>query len=182
MTLRLLILGVVIGSNNFATTLAMGALGQIGKRRRILLVFALFEFTVPLVGLWLGRGASSFVADRAGWLGPALIAGLGLWTIYEATGDSHDHEKLAHWLTSWSGLFLLAGGLSVDNLVVGFSLGLGGIHPLALATTIMVFSVVFSWVGLQIGERAQRSFEKPAEAVSGALLLGVAWMSWSGWL
>ena len=46
MLLQLLIIGVVIGSNNFATSLALGALGQEDKHRRILIMFGVFEFSI----------------------------------------------------------------------------------------------------------------------------------------
>src|SRR6056297_1180365 len=135
--MSLLILGAVIGANNFSTSLALGALGQERRLWRVLVVFAAFEFTVPLVGLWLGQRLASAVAGHGGWLGPLLLAGLGLWTLFEATRRTRDRETLARRLTDWRGLVLLAAGLSVDNLVVGFGLGLGGTPPLLMATVIM---------------------------------------------
>ncbi|HUG45987.1 MAG TPA: manganese efflux pump, partial [Sphingomicrobium sp.] len=74
MLVELLILGAIIGSNNFATALALGALGQKVRRWRIVLTFGLFEFFIPLLGLWLGQRASGFVAGSVDWLGPALLA------------------------------------------------------------------------------------------------------------
>lgn len=182
MWLELLILGVVVGSNNFATTLALGSLGQNDRRWRILLVFAVFEFGVPLLGLALGRRVSEQIADQVQWLGPLVIAGLGLWTLLVSTRTTPDAEKLARWLLDWRGLILLSAGLSVDNLVVGFGLGMGGVPVLLTATVIMACSVGFAWVGLALGALGRRELESPAEAISGGLLLAVAWMVWLGWL
>jgi len=180
--LELLTLGIVVGSNNFATSLALGSLGQSHRRLRIVLVFAVFEFSVPLVGLALGRRISGQLADRVEWLGPALIAGLGLWTLLVSTRRTADAEKLARWLSSWRGLVALSAGLSVDNLVVGFGLGLGGVPVLLTATVIMLCSATFAWAGLHLGAMGRRHFEAPAEAVSGVLLLAVAGMIALGWL
>lgn len=180
--LELVLLGLVVGSNNFATSLALGSLGQAHRRWRILLVFAVFEFTIPLVGLALGRRASVYLADQVDWLAPVLIAGLGLWTLFEATRNAQDEDRLARWLSSWGGLIMLSAGLSLDNLVVGFSLGLGGVPILVTAAVIMVCSVGFAWTGLRLGASGRRDFEAPAEAVSGLLLLGIAWMIWIGWI
>ncbi len=69
---------------------------------------------------------------------------------------------------------MLAGGLSIDNLIVGFSLGLGSIEPLALASTIALFSVAFTWIGLEMGARAQKSYERFAKIAAGLLLLALA--------
>lgn len=178
--LELLILGIVVGSNNFATSLALGSLGQDDRRLRILVVFAAFEFGVPLLGLALGRRISGQLADNATWLGPLLIAGLGLWTLLVSTRRTPDTRKLARWLSSWRGLFALSAGLSLDNLVVGFGLGLGGMPVVLTATVIMLCSVAFAWIGLRIGAIGRRNFETPAEAFSGLLLLGVAWMILAG--
>ncbi|WP_157668150.1 hypothetical protein [Croceicoccus marinus] len=66
---ELLIFGAVIGSTNCATALAFGPLGMRVCRYRVLPVFGTFEFAPPLFGLWLGRQASSFIAEAAEWLG-----------------------------------------------------------------------------------------------------------------
>jgi len=182
MGLELLVLGIVVGSNNFATTLALGSLGQTDRRWRILLVFAVFEFGVPLLGLALGRSASVYVANQIDWLSPLLIAGLGLWTLLISTRSTRDQKKLARWLSSWRGLVLLSAGLSLDNLVVGFSLGLGQVPIFTTATVIMMCSVAFAWTGLRLGALGRREYESYAEMISGLLLLGVAWMVWTGWL
>lgn len=182
LALQLLILGIVIGSNNFATALALGALGQAERQWRILLMFAGFEFAVPLVGLWLGARISGLVADGMHWLGPALIGGLGVMTLWEATRKPCDNQHLARWLTSWRGLISLSAAMSLDNLIIGFSLGLSGVPPLLTASVIMLCSVSFAWVGLQIGARSRRTFESQSEALSGLLLLAVAVADWVGWL
>ena len=182
MTLDLLILGGVIGSNNFATALALGSLGQRDRQWRILTVFALFEFCVPLAGLWLGARVSGLLAGGLGWLGPALIAALGLWTLRNATGKGHDTHRLGLWLASWRGLVGLAAIMSLDNLVVGFGLGFGGVPALLAASVIMLCSVVFAWIGLQIGARVRRDFQGKAEAGSGLLLIALAAADWLGWL
>jgi len=45
---------------------------------------------------------------------------------------------------------------------------------LLLATTAMVFSVTFAWIGLKLGGRSRRSYEKVTEAITGVLLLALA--------
>lgn len=182
MWIQLLILGMVIGFNNFATALALGALGQEKRLWRILTVFAAFEFGVPLIGLWLGQNASEYLSGKGAWLGPLLLAALGVMTLFQSTRDTRSQKALARKMTTWRGLILLSAGLSLDNLVIGFSLGLGGIPPLAMAATIMVLSVIFAWIGLQIGGRSRRNFESLTEVISGLLLIALALMKWSGLL
>ena len=75
-TLTLAIFGLVIGANNLTVALALGAIGQRRKQGRILLVFAGFEFSVPLIGVWLGQQMAGTLTACADWLGPVLLAGL----------------------------------------------------------------------------------------------------------
>ena len=76
---KLVALAVAIGANNFAASLALGALGQARRWPRVALVFGAMEFTVPLVGIWLGRQAGRWLDGVAAWLGPTLLIGLGVW-------------------------------------------------------------------------------------------------------
>lgn len=182
MSLELLVLGTVIGANNLATALALGALGQAHRRWRIVGVFVLFEFLVPLAGIWMGRQAASAIESWAQWLGPALIATVGLWTIAAVLREDIDAEALARRAADWSGLALLAAMLSLDNLIVGFSLGLGRRDPLLIATTIAIFSAAFSWSGLHVGRFVRETWRRAAEIGSGLLLLGLAAVVALGWI
>ena len=94
-----------------------------------------------------------------------------MWNANDSTfGEESDIDTIA----SWKGLVALATALSVDNLLVGFSIGLGKIEPLALATTIAAFSIVFTQIGIEIGARAASSYERSARLVTGSLLLALA--------
>jgi putative Mn2+ efflux pump MntP len=182
MVVTLAVFGVVIGANNLTVSLSLGAIGQRKRQGRILLVFAGFEFFLPLIGVWLGQQLSGTLAAYTAWLGPALLAGLGIVTLLSARGSRRDRKKLARAVTSWRGLIALSAGLSLDNLVVGFGLGLGGISPLALATVIMCCSVAFAWIGLQVGQRVQRDYEEAGAAITGVFLIVLAGAMLAGWL
>lgn len=169
----LALLGAVIGINNLAIALALGSLGQAHSGLRIVLVFGAFEFTMPLVGLVVGRQLSSVVADQAAWLSPTLLLALGGWTLYGAVSEELDIEELAARAASWGGLLVLSASLSLDNLVVGFSFGLREVSPLVLAALISVFSMAFTAAGLRVGGVAHDSAPRLAGAASGVALLGL---------
>jgi manganese efflux pump family protein len=181
MVLTLAVFGLVIGLNNLTVSLSLGAIGQRKRQRRILSVFAGFEFFVPLIGVWLGRQMAVALTIHTAWLTPALLAGLGAVTLLSARGPRRDREKLGLAVSSWRGLIALSAGLSVDNLLVGFSLGLGGVAPLALAATVMACSVAFAWIGLQVGHRVRRDYEAVGTALTGVLLILLAAASLAGW-
>lgn len=163
-------------------SLTLGGIGGRAYQARILSVFAFYEFTIPLAGVWIGQQVATFIVAWTAWLGPALLAGLGGLAIKAGFGPRRDRAALAEAVTTWRGLMGLSAGLSIDNLVAGFSLGLGGMAPLALALTIMCCSVGFAWAGLRIGEAAHRDLEGPASIGSGVLLIVLAGALLAGWL
>ncbi|MGM0541409.1 MAG: manganese efflux pump MntP family protein [Pseudomonadota bacterium] len=177
-----LILGVVIGSNNLAVALALGALGQATRRFRVMLVFGVFEFVMPLLGIWLGATTARAIGLHTNAVGTALLIILGLLTVIGGVRNRSQDEKLAKHVTQWRGLFFLALALSVDNVVVGFSLGLGHADPLAVATTIACFSVLFTWIGMKLGRESRRNWEQAAKIGAGVLLLGFGVANGMGWL
>lgn len=182
MLARLLILGIAIGSNNLAASLALGALGQKERIRCVVVVFGCFEFAVPLAGLWLGQQSGQWIEGHVHWMAPVMLATLGVWTLWAAWRSKSADKSFARRVTTWGGLFVLAAGLSVDNLVVGFSLGLRESSPLLLAGTIAAFSMGFAWLGMHLGSQARRHWERYAEFGAAALLFGLAGASWLGWI
>ena len=74
----------------------------------------------------------------------------------------------------WVAAIALAAGLSFDNMVAGFSLGLGNREPLMLAASIAAFAMVFSYIGLRLGNLAHTGHRQAARIATGILLLGLA--------
>ncbi|WP_162055661.1 manganese efflux pump MntP [Pontibacter pamirensis] len=182
MLTTLLFSGLVIGSNNLAAALAIGTLGRQARRWRVLLVFGVFEFGMPLVGYWIGEQASTLVGEAASALSVLILLGLAGVAFYAATRPASTDEKMARRLTTWKGLVVLELGLSLDNLVAGFSLGLrpGELSPLLLAAAIAAFSVFYTWLGMWAGGKLAARWQNYAEACAGVLLCALAGMSWFG--
>lgn len=177
-----LILGVVIGSNNLAVALALGAMGQAVHRFRVMLVFGLFEFVMPLIGIVLGAATARVIGLQTNIVGTVLLIGLGLLAVIGGVRNRRQDEKLARYVTHWSGLLFLGLGLSIDNVVVGFSLGIGRADPLAVAATIACFSVMFTWIGMNLGHESRRGWEQAAKIGAGVLLVAFGAANGMGWL
>lgn len=180
--IEFLILGVVIGSNNLAVALALGAMGQASRRFRLMFVFGVFEFVMPLLGIALGALTAPAIGMHANLLGAVLLVALGLLSVIGGVRNRRQDEKLAKYVTQWRGLVFLALGLSIDNVVVGFSLGLGRADPLAVAMTIVGFSVLFTWIGVKLGRKSRRGWEQLAKIGAGLLLVAFGVANGMGWL
>lgn len=170
-TLDLILLGIVIASNNLSFSFSLGALGTNKYHWRIILIFTLVEFTIPLVGMFIGRFLSSYMEEYANIIGSLILVGLGIYTVFIAFRSEKQKEKSLERITSIKGLLLIALGLSLDNLLVGFSLGLGDIKPLELALFIAFFSMLFTFVGLKTGKYVQNTFGKYVQVFAGIVLI-----------
>jgi len=178
---ELVTIGAVVGVNNFAVALMLGALGQHRRRWRIAGVFGIFEFTVPLIGLLIGSVAADFLSGAGQLVGAALLLLLGAFAVRAPASEDLDADEMARRVTSRKGITALAAGLTLDNLVVGFALGLGDAEPLLLAGTIAAFAVVFTLVGIEIGRRGRRRGETAAQRASGLLLIALGIAVAFGW-
>lgn len=170
-TIDLILLGIVIASNNLTFAFGLGALGTGKFHLRIVLIFTLVEFTIPLVGLLVGRFVSSFVESYAALIGSILLISLGIYTIYTTFKDKKQKKESIATITSIKGLLLIALGLSLDNLLVGFSLGLGDVNPLELAMFIAFFSMLFTFIGLKTGKYIKTTLGKYVQLFAGVVLI-----------
>ncbi len=180
---KLILLGVVIGSNNLAVAFGLGALNIRAYWWRVVLIFGLFEFFIPLVGISIGRKFSSYIADYASIVGGTLLVLFGLFLIYKTLRTSTNQEqRLINRIKSWTGIISLSAGLSLDNLIVGFSIGLQDVHPLTVATVIAFSSILFTLIGLNFGKYLKARFRTWTDIGTAALLLLLGFATWLEWL
>ncbi len=170
-TIDLILLGIVIASNNLSFALGLGALGTDKYHLRIVLVFTIVEFVIPLVGLFIGQFLKSFLSDIADLIGSLILIGFGIYTIYSTFKTKSQKEKTIRIVTTVKSLLLIALGLSLDNLLVGFSLGLKDVNPLELASFIGFFSMIFTFIGLKTGKFVKQSLGKYVQVFAGIILI-----------
>jgi manganese efflux pump family protein len=166
--------GLVVGLDNFAAAMALGSLR--GRRTfwRIVLAFTAFGAVAPIVGALVGGELSERLAGFGAWIGAGVLALLGVWTLRASRASGEDGGRLARRASSGAGLVLVAAGLSVDNLFVGFGLGLHGIGAVPLAISAGAWVLVLTAVGLTVGDLARERWERRAHLLAGTLLLLLA--------
>lgn len=171
------LLGFVLplGVDSFAVAAAIGAVGVPRRARlRISLLFVVFEAGMPLVGVAIGAPLARVVGGVAEYLAIAVLIGLGLWMLLSRDNE----EERAARLLSARGLPLIGLGLSIslDELAVGFSLGLTGLPIAAVVVAIGIQALVASQLGMALGNRLAGRFREGLERVAGValVLLGLA--------
>ncbi len=167
-----------LGLDTLAVSLGLGLSGLPRSRwARVGLTFALFEGLMPIVGLLIGQRLGTFFGEVAEYIAAAILIVIGALEIKEAfTDDDDEPNTLATTGEKQRPLVLVGLSVSLDELAVGFALGV--LHvPLGPALAyIAVQAFVLTFVGLAIGQRLGRRFGERAELAAGIVLtlLGVA--------
>jgi manganese efflux pump family protein len=171
--LEILLAAIAISLDNLAVALALGTRSRTPERYRIAGIFAMFGGAAPVLGILLGRSISALATTWAEWIGVAALAMIGAWTIRNAIRHAgRDEPRVAP--AGYAALVLLGATLSIDNLVVGFGLGLHGTEPLALGLTAAGMVFVVTLAGLRAGQVGRRRWGPYAEGAAGGLLILIA--------
>lgn len=171
---RLAALVLPLALDTFAVSAAFGVAGVAGRRRLQLgLLFAAFEGGMPLLGLVVGAAVGTLVGGYADLLAIAALAGLGVYFL-RAGGDGEE-ARIERFARS-AGLALVAIGLTVslDELAIGFALGLARVPILPALVTIAAQALVVSQLGFSLGRRVGESVREGAERLAGISLIAIA--------
>jgi putative Mn2+ efflux pump MntP len=183
--LALVLSAVAVGLDNFAAAIGIGIAGVDARTRlRVAVIFGFFEAAMPLVGLLVGHSSAHSLGQATRYVGGGLLAAAGLWSIVEArrtdsalpadgivpTDDDHASRKAGPGV----GALVVTGlALSIDNLVVGFGLG---VTKTPLVVSLLVFAIVsvgLSLAGLELGRTLGARIQGGAEWVAGLVLVVV---------
>lgn len=177
--LTLLLVAASVGLDNLAASIAIGLTGVDRRvRLRIAVVFGVFETGMPLLGLLIGRGVSGSLGHQAHIVGGGLLMAAGAQLGVTALRSGEDDVDVDRPRSALDGaplgrLIVLATGLSIDNLIIGFALGAHR-SPLVLAVVLIgVISVSLSLLGLELGQRVGRSMEQGSGLLGAAVLVAV---------
>ena len=174
--LALLLVAVSLGLSNFAAAIGIGVAGTTpGTRLRVGLVFGLFEVGMPLLGLLLGQGLAGTLGHAAHWIGAALLIATGCYAIVQAVrSQARDQGQPAAQASLPAGRLLVTGlALSIDNLAVGFALGIYHVRLVVAAVVIGAVSVGMTLAGLELGDRLGPRIGARGELLGGLVLVAV---------
>jgi manganese efflux pump family protein len=173
--LKLLAFVLPLGLDSLAVAAAIGASQRTNtwQRLRVSLVFVIFEGGMPLIGVGLGAALARAIGEAADYLAGAAVIAIGTWMLLAADND----EEKAGRLASSRGMALIALGLSIslDELAIGFTVGLARLPVTAVIVAIAVQAFVAAQLGLAVGARLGERWREGAERAAGCalVLLGV---------
>jgi len=172
--LKLLLFVLPLGLDTFAVSAALGMRGLPARERlRVSLLVSSFEMAMPVVGLLLGHALGQLVGNTADYLSIGVLALLGLWMLVHEEDD--ESERVAQ-LAGGHGFVLLALGISIslDELAIGFTIGLLHLSLWLAVVLIGAQAFLFAQLGLRLGARLNEKLRERAERLGGLALLGLA--------
>ena len=175
---QILLLGVLAGADNVQVAAAI-SMAPLTRARRALfaLAFATCEIATPLLGLIFFRALEARFGTWVDQIAPLIVALCGAVIIVLALKDRDELEQLVNHRWTLATLPLL---LSLDNLLIGVSLGtLPFPLPLA-AATIGTVSAAMCVLGIAGGARIRRWVPEHASIISGLYLFVIAAVMWTG--
>ena len=164
-----------LGLDTLAVAIALGVQGQ--RPLQPALLFVVFETTMPLIGIVIGRVVGLWFETPAAYLGGLILLAVGVHTIYEARHRQNEVQRVA--LDSPRAIILAGLGISMDEIASGFPLGALGLPIVAVLGTIAIQTFLVTaggiLVGRKINQRLGMQTSRLAELVAGAafLLLGI---------
>jgi len=167
---KLVALVVPLGLDTFAVAAALGIVGVSPARRlRISLLFSAFEAGMPLIGLALGAPLGSAIGGGADFIAIGVLLAFGLYTLL--TPERNEEQRLAR-LSQLSGVgaLLLGVSISLDELAIGFTLGLLRLPAGLVIILIALQAFVVAQLGLRLGSRLSERLREGAERLAGAAL------------
>ena len=172
--LRVAALVLPLCLDTFAIAAAVGLNRlPLAERLRLGAVFAVFEGGMPLVGLGVGLILADRLAGVADYVAAAILVLAGVLML---RGDEEREERRARGLLTARGLALLGLGLSVsmDELAIGFTMGLLRL-PIALVVALIAAQAfAVSQLGLALGARVGERVREGAERLAGVVLIALA--------
>ncbi len=170
MWLTLIGLIVPLGLDTFAVAAALGMAGlKADDRTRVSLIFTAFEAGMPLIGFLAGNLAGRAVGNAADYLAIAILIGLGLFMLRPQDGED---EKQLSLLARTRGLAVLGLGvsISIDELAIGFTIGLLHFPVLVILVLIGIQTFVLTQLGIRLGQRIGERIREAAERLAGVAL------------
>jgi putative Mn2+ efflux pump MntP len=172
LTLVALILPLAI--DTFVLSTALGAAGLAKREQfRTSLLLTAFEAGMPVVGFLVGAGVGGIIGPFADFLAAAVLAGTGAWILWPTGGDDEEEERKVRLLEAARGWAILVLGLSIslDELAIGFGVGLLRLPPILLVALIAVQAFLAAQLGMRLGSRIAETAKGAAEKFAGGLLV-----------
>ncbi|TMD67310.1 MAG: hypothetical protein E6I84_03875, partial [Chloroflexi bacterium] len=136
----------------------------------VTVLFTAFEMGMPLVGFVGGTLVGGTLGHAADYLAIAILIALGAYMLWPRPEERED-QRLSL-LARTRGLAALGLGVSIslDELAIGFTLGLLRLNVLLIIVLIGAQTFLVTQLGLRLGRQVGERVREGAERVAGVAL------------
>ncbi len=173
--ISLFAIAVALAMDAFAVSLAAGTvLCPVTYRHcfRLGFHFGLFQGVMPIIGWLAGRSVQQYILAWNSWIAFGLLLFLGLRMIYEAVAETRS-DKPATDPSRGLTLVILSIATSIDALAVGLTLAMIGVNIWLPALVIGLVALIFSVIGVLLGNRIGSIWGSRVGILGGLVLIGI---------
>jgi putative Mn2+ efflux pump MntP len=158
--------------DTFALSTALGAAGIARHERlRMSLILTAFETGMPVIGFLAGAGLGVAVGGLANYTAAGVLAAVGVLMLWRRNDDDEDQKmRLLESARGWA-VVVLGLGISVDELAIGFGVGLLRLPLLLLIVLIAMQAFLAAQLGMRLGSRVAENAREAAGRIAGVLLI-----------
>jgi putative Mn2+ efflux pump MntP len=162
-----------LGLDTFAVAAALGMTGAGSRDRlRLSILFSSFEAGMPLIGLALGAPLGHAIGSAADYVAIGVLLAFGLYTLVAERPDEERVSRLAE--MRGPGTLLLGISISLDELAIGFTLGLLRLPVVLVIVLIALQAFAVTQLGLRLGTSLSVRLREMAERLAGLALSSLA--------
>jgi putative Mn2+ efflux pump MntP len=162
---KIVALVLPLALETFAVSAALAVGGPTtGWRTRRWMVFAASETVTPLVGIAIGAPVAT-IGKAGEYVAIAVLFALAVHMLRETEGE---HAPGGVLVGGGVAFVVLAVSASLDEIAIGFTVGLLGLPVVPVIALIAVQAFAVSWLGMRFGERVGEQVRENAERVAGA--------------
>ena len=169
----LILLSIGLAMDAFSVAIVAGfGLGKVklSDSLKVSATFGAAHIIMPVLGWFLGSTVQSIIQRWDHWLAFLLLAFVGGKMLREGL-DPETEEMKGSDLLDFASLIMFTVAVSIDALAVGLSFSLQELSIWVPSLYMGAGTLIFTFVGLNIGNRTGQRFGKKAQIAGGLVLI-----------
>ncbi len=164
---KIILIAISLSMDAFSLALSYGTNGLNKKDIQTLsTTVGIFHFFMPLIGMFLGNTLLFFININTDVLVFVILSFIGIEMLVESF-----KKKEVFYLVTRLEVLLFALAVSLDSLSIGIGFSLLTSSPIFSSLTFALMSAFFTYVGLRIGDFANKKLGSIATIIGGLILL-----------
>ena len=169
----LILLSIGLAMDAFSVALVAGfGLGKVklSDSLKVSGTFGVAHIVMPILGWFLGSTVIELISNWDHWIAFILLAFVGGKMLMEGL-DKNAEDINASELLGFTSLLMITVAVSIDALAVGLSFSVQNLSIWIPSIYMGVGTLIFTFVGLNIGNKTGQRFGKKAQVFGGLVLI-----------